>query len=275
MSDKTANPYSFYTSPPNYPYNSDQEFKDAAAVAGDTDPGYAPATEAPQGAAQSNSPPGLDNTEYWRGVHAAAAALEPSVDTRDVVAMATAMLHPAVVHGDDGKINVAALAAHISRIRRALEIGMKEPTVMADPGYAGGVKTEDQNDFYGAAGLTGNGAVYVNVDGSPSNGETLTRGIVSIPTAPAVPISESVTPDYIVCLDDGKKFKSLKRHLSKLGMTPDEYRAKWGLPTSYPMVCPAYAAERSALAKAAGFGTQAHRRKVADDVRSINTDPIR
>lgn len=71
---------------------------------------------------------------------------------------------------------------------------------------------------------------------------------------PAVPIKKSVTPDFIVCLDDGKKFKSLKRHLNVLGMTPDEYRAKWGLPSSYPMVAPNYAATRSALAKSNGLG---------------------
>lgn len=71
---------------------------------------------------------------------------------------------------------------------------------------------------------------------------------------PAVSIRKSVTPDYIVCLDDGKKFKSLKRHLSVLGMTPDEYRAKWGLPKDYPMVAPNYAATRSALAKSNGLG---------------------
>lgn len=71
---------------------------------------------------------------------------------------------------------------------------------------------------------------------------------------PAVSIRKSVTPDYIVCLDDGKKFKSLKRHLSVLGMTPDEYRAKWGLPKDYPMVAPNYAATRSELAKSNGLG---------------------
>jgi predicted transcriptional regulator len=71
---------------------------------------------------------------------------------------------------------------------------------------------------------------------------------------PAVSIRKSVTPDYIVCLDDGKKFKSLKRHLSVLGMTPDEYRAKWRLPKDYPMVAPNYAATRSALAKSNGLG---------------------
>lgn len=73
------------------------------------------------------------------------------------------------------------------------------------------------------------------------------------PTA-AVSIKKSVTPDYLICLDDGKKFKSLKRHLSQLGMTPDEYRTKWGLPSDYPMVAPAYAAARSAIAKELGLG---------------------
>jgi len=73
--------------------------------------------------------------------------------------------------------------------------------------------------------------------------------------SPAVPIKKSVTPDYVICLDDGRKFKSLKRHLSsKFGLTPDEYRAKWGLPSDYPMVAANYAATRSALAKSRGLG---------------------
>lgn len=72
---------------------------------------------------------------------------------------------------------------------------------------------------------------------------------------PAVPIRKSVTPDYIISLEDGKKFKSLKRHLSThYALTPDEYRAKWGLPADYPMVAPNYAAARSALAKTMGLG---------------------
>lgn len=72
---------------------------------------------------------------------------------------------------------------------------------------------------------------------------------------PAVNPKKSVFPDYIVCLEDGKKFKSLKRHLNTdFGLTPDEYRAKWGLPRDYPMVAPNYAATRSALAKASGLG---------------------
>jgi predicted transcriptional regulator len=71
---------------------------------------------------------------------------------------------------------------------------------------------------------------------------------------PAVSVRKSVTPDYLICLDDGRKFKSLKRHLSSLGMTPDQYRKKWGLPDNYPMVASNYAATRSALAKQIGLG---------------------
>ena len=72
---------------------------------------------------------------------------------------------------------------------------------------------------------------------------------------PAVPIRKSVTPDYIVCLEDGKKLKMLKRHLrSTYNLSPDEYRARWGLPADYPMVAPNYAATRSDLAKSIGLG---------------------
>ena len=71
---------------------------------------------------------------------------------------------------------------------------------------------------------------------------------------PAVPIKKSVTPDYIVSLEDGRQYKSLKRHLKGRGLTPDGYRAKWGLPGDYPMVAADYAAQRSALAKAMGLG---------------------
>jgi len=71
---------------------------------------------------------------------------------------------------------------------------------------------------------------------------------------PAVNPKRSVFPDYIICLEDGKKFKSMKRHLSVLGLSPEEYRAKWGLGPTYPMVAPNYATERSNLAKKAGLG---------------------
>ena len=72
---------------------------------------------------------------------------------------------------------------------------------------------------------------------------------------PAVAVKKSVTPDFIICLEDGKEFKSLKRHLrTRYGMSPDEYRAKWALPHDYPMVAPNYAKERSTLAKRMGLG---------------------
>jgi predicted transcriptional regulator len=71
---------------------------------------------------------------------------------------------------------------------------------------------------------------------------------------PAVSIRRSVTPDYLISLEDGKKYKTLKRHLAKLGLTPEEYRAKWDLPADYPMVAPNYAARRSELARSSGLG---------------------
>jgi len=75
------------------------------------------------------------------------------------------------------------------------------------------------------------------------------------PQAPAVPVKKSVTPEYIICLEDGKKFKSLKRHLrTHYDLSPEEYREKWGLPHDYPMVAPNYAAARSDLAKRMGLG---------------------
>jgi predicted transcriptional regulator len=76
-----------------------------------------------------------------------------------------------------------------------------------------------------------------------------------LPKTPAVPIKKSLTEDYLICLEDGRKFKSLKRHLrTKYNMSPEDYRAKWGLPKTYPMVAPAYAAARSQLAKQMGLG---------------------
>ena len=78
---------------------------------------------------------------------------------------------------------------------------------------------------------------------------------VSEPLKPAVAIRKSVTPDYLICLEDGKKLKMLKRHLrSTYNLTPDEYRQKWGLPADYPMVAPNYAEQRSAFAKKIGLG---------------------
>ena len=75
------------------------------------------------------------------------------------------------------------------------------------------------------------------------------------PQKPAVTLKKSITPDYLICLEDGQKFKSLKRHLrSQYGMSPEDYREKWGLPADYPMVAPNYATARSALAKEMGLG---------------------
>ena len=82
------------------------------------------------------------------------------------------------------------------------------------------------------------------------------------PLKPAVSVKKSITPDHIVCLEDGKKFKSLKRHLrTQYNMTPEQYRDKWSLAPDYPMVAPNYAAARSQLAKQMGLGQQRRRRK--------------
>ncbi len=84
--------------------------------------------------------------------------------------------------------------------------------------------------------------------GAPASGGTATR-------PPAVPVKKSVTPDHIVCLEDGKKLKMLKRYLrSRYKLSPDEYRARWNLPPDYPMVAPNYAARRSEFAKKIGLG---------------------
>lgn len=115
--------------------------------------------------------------------------------------------------------------------------------------------------------------VASHVSNNPTNASDLPRLISDVHTAlssaqgqgpeapeklePAVPIKKSVTPDYIVCLDDGKKLKMLKRHLkTALNLTPEAYRERWGLPADYPMVAPNYAKRRSALAKKIGLGKQ-------------------
>lgn len=86
---------------------------------------------------------------------------------------------------------------------------------------------------------------------------------------PAVPVRRSVTPDFIVCLEDGRKLKMLKRHLrTTYNMTPEDYRAKWGLPADYPMVAPNYARQRSDFAKRIGLG------KRSKSVRPVRTSPV-
>ena len=95
-------------------------------------------------------------------------------------------------------------------------------------------------------------SVYRSLSSLDSDGSPLSER-----PQPAVPIKRSVMPDYIVCLEDGKKLKMLKRHLkSAYGMSPEEYRERWGLPADYPMVAPSYAEKRSRLAKDIGLGTK-------------------
>src|SRR5215468_2959691 len=91
---------------------------------------------------------------------------------------------------------------------------------------------------------------------------------------PAVPVKRSVTPEYIVCLEDGKKFKSLKRHLrTHYDLSPEEYRAKWGLARDYPMVAPAYAAARSHLAKNMGLGQRSKTKAPARPGPAVSSTP--
>jgi predicted transcriptional regulator len=89
---------------------------------------------------------------------------------------------------------------------------------------------------------------------------------------PPVPIRKSITPDFLISLEDGKKYKSLKRHLSTVGLSPEEYRAKWGLPKDYPMVAPSYALRRSELAKSSGLGQL--RRKTAAKAASTSIETV-
>jgi len=94
------------------------------------------------------------------------------------------------------------------------------------------------------------------------------------PLVPKVSIKKSITDDYIICLEDGKKFKSLKRHLqSAYGLSPDEYRKKWGLAKDYPMVAPAYASARSNLAKSLGLGRKSVLAEVPQAVAPVVAAP--
>ena len=129
----------------------------------------------------------------------------------------------------------------------------------------------NQNDLLA---LTAN-IVSSHVSHNPVSGDSLTKMIREVyetlstvggpPKAerpePAVPIKKSVTPDYVICLEDGKKLKMLKRHLSTAyDMTPEQYRERWNLPADYPMVAPNYAKKRSALARKIGLGTRRGRK---------------
>lgn len=114
-----------------------------------------------------------------------------------------------------------------------------------------------------SAHVSNNTVAPSELPGLISNVFSALTGLGGAPAAPAekpvpaVPVRSSIKPDYIVCLEDGKKLKMLKRHLmTHYGMTPDEYRTKWGLPADYPMVSPNYAETRRTLAKAIGLGTK-------------------
>ena len=104
-------------------------------------------------------------------------------------------------------------------------------------------------------------AMIKSVHGTLGSLVGVSQGEVQTAQRPAIPVKRSITPDYIVCLEDGKKLKMLKRYLrSNFNMTPEEYRAKWGLPADYPMVAPNYAQARSQLAKQMGLGQQRRKR---------------
>jgi predicted transcriptional regulator len=101
------------------------------------------------------------------------------------------------------------------------------------------------------------GSIISDVHDALSRASNRAGGAEREELKPAIALKKSVTPDYIVCLEDGKKFKSLKRHLrTHYNLSPEEYREKWGLPHDYPMVAPNYAAARSQLAKQMGLGTR-------------------
>ena len=93
------------------------------------------------------------------------------------------------------------------------------------------------------------------------------------PLTPAVPVKKSVTADYLISLEDGRKYKSLKRHLNTRGMSPEEYRAKWGLPKDYPMVAANYSAQRSSLAKTLGLGRGGRTAQAAEEVEPAAPPP--
>ena len=99
------------------------------------------------------------------------------------------------------------------------------------------------------------GLVFAAVNQAPSRGQAMSAAAARVP---AVPIRKSITPDFIICLEDGKSFKSLKRHLAtRFNLTPEQYRRKWGLPNDYPMVAASYATKRSELAIKLGLGRKA------------------
>ncbi len=116
-------------------------------------------------------------------------------------------------------------------------------------------------------------ALIGSVHSAPRNvGHPAPKQEEAKPTPP-VPIRRSVTPDYLISLEDGKQYRSLKRHLTRHGLTPEQYREKWGLPRDYPIVAPNYSAQRSALAKSMGLGeSRKNAAKTAATSETITAD---
>jgi len=156
----------------------------------------------------------------------------------------------------------------------AFEVSLFERKKLQDP-LSNGAPMSDRSSAEDLLGFTAE-IVSALVSNNPVSASDLPRLITEVhqtlaaldatgaapaPTAPpepAVPVKKSITPDYLICLEDGKKLKMLKRHLhSSFGLTPEAYRAKWDLPSDYPMVAPNYAKRRSQLARQFGLGRPA------------------
>ncbi len=107
---------------------------------------------------------------------------------------------------------------------------------------------------------------FIGVVHAALQGLSAPTGPERIKLVPPVPVKKSITPEFLISLEDGKRYRSLKRHLAKHGLTPAEYRAKWGLPSDYPMVAPSYAAMRSELARSLGLGQQRRKRASGEPI---------
>jgi predicted transcriptional regulator len=132
-----------------------------------------------------------------------------------------------------------------------------EPPAMEDKSAIIEMTTDIVSAYVGNNSVSANDipALIQSVHKALSGVATGVETVEVAPKEPAVPVKRSITPDFLICLEDGRKFKSLKRHLrTKYDMSPEEYRAKWGLAKDYPMVAPNYAKARSDLAKQMGLG---------------------
>jgi predicted transcriptional regulator len=141
--------------------------------------------------------------------------------------------------------------------KKQLNNSQMEPPAMEDKSAIIEMTTDIVSAYVGnnTVSATDIPALIQSVHKALSGVATGVETVEVAPKEPAVPVKRSITPDYLICLEDGRKFKSLKRHLrTKYDMSPEEYRAKWGLAKDYPMVAPNYAKARSDLAKQMGLG---------------------